>query len=56
LFWENLCAASESKVTDAKQVVAEIEKQWGGIEEFKDRFWENVFGYPREWVGMVGQR
>ncbi|THW83109.1 manganese and iron superoxide dismutase [Aureobasidium pullulans] len=52
LFWENLCAASESKVTDAKQVVAEIEKQWGGIEEFKDRFWENVFGYPREWVGM----
>ncbi|KEQ88284.1 manganese and iron superoxide dismutase [Aureobasidium pullulans EXF-150] len=41
LFWENLCAASESKVTDAKQVVAEIEKQWGGIEEFKDRFWEN---------------
>ncbi|THX58090.1 manganese and iron superoxide dismutase [Aureobasidium pullulans] len=54
LFWENLCAASESKVTDAKQVVAEIEKQWGGIEEFKDRFWENVFGYPREWVGMYG--
>ncbi|THY82025.1 manganese and iron superoxide dismutase [Aureobasidium pullulans] len=44
LFWENLCAASESKVTDAKQVIAEIEKQWGGIEEFKDRFWENVFG------------
>ncbi|TIA56397.1 manganese and iron superoxide dismutase [Aureobasidium pullulans] len=44
LFWENLCAASESKVTDAKQVVAEIEKQWGGIEEFKARFWENVFG------------
>ncbi|THV66218.1 hypothetical protein D6D27_10304 [Aureobasidium pullulans] len=56
LFWENLCAASESKVTDAKQVVAEIEKQWAGIEEFKDRFWENVFGYSREWVGMVGQR
>ncbi|THX21588.1 manganese and iron superoxide dismutase [Aureobasidium pullulans] len=52
LFWENLCAASESKVTDAKQVVAEIEKQWAGIEEFKDRFWENVFGYSREWVGM----
>ncbi|TIA59258.1 manganese and iron superoxide dismutase [Aureobasidium pullulans] len=56
LFWENLCAASESKVTDAKQVIAEIEKQWGGIEEFKDRFWENVFGYPREWVGMYGGR
>ncbi|THW69212.1 manganese and iron superoxide dismutase [Aureobasidium pullulans] len=44
LFWENLCAASESKVTDAKQVVAEIKKQWGGIEEFKTAFGEMCLG------------
>ncbi|TIA11355.1 hypothetical protein D6C80_07565 [Aureobasidium pullulans] len=44
LFWENLCAASESKVTDAKQVVAEIEKQWGGIEEFKTAFGKMCLG------------
>ncbi|THW32252.1 hypothetical protein D6D22_09721 [Aureobasidium pullulans] len=44
LFWENLCAASGSKVTDAKQVVAEIEKQWGGIEEFKTAFGKMCLG------------
>ncbi|THY15090.1 hypothetical protein D6D01_07983 [Aureobasidium pullulans] len=44
LFWENLCAASKSKVADAKQVVAEIEKQWGGIEEFKTAFGKMCLG------------
>ncbi|TIA25225.1 hypothetical protein D6C81_01932 [Aureobasidium pullulans] len=44
LFWENLCAASESKVTDAKQVIAEIKKQWGGIEEFKTAFGKMCLG------------
>ncbi|THW54850.1 hypothetical protein D6D20_09906 [Aureobasidium pullulans] len=53
LFWENLCAASESKVTDAKQVVAEIEKQWGGIEEFKTAFGKMCLGIPGSGWGWL---